>query len=118
MTELDGCRIAAVFAADADFELRARGAAAFDAPFHQLADAFLIERFDGIIFENLVRDIVRQKAAGNVTGKANETGLFKQAILAAHFSSQRRSMVIAMFPVLDQANENAPSGTKNSVLSK
>ena len=53
VAELDGARLAAVLAADADFQVRVGLAAAFDGSFHQLADAFVVEDGGGIVGENL-----------------------------------------------------------------
>jgi hypothetical protein len=42
-----------VLAADADFQVRIRLAAAFDGNLHQLTDAFLVEDGEGIVGEDL-----------------------------------------------------------------
>src|SRR5688572_13427482 len=49
VAELDAVRIAAVFAADAEFDVRAGGAAFGDGGLHELADAGLVERRERVL---------------------------------------------------------------------
>ncbi len=51
VTELHALRIAAVFAADAELDVRAGGAALLHGDLHELADAVLIERGEGFFLK-------------------------------------------------------------------
>src|ERR1039457_1744215 len=54
VAELHRARLAAVLAADADFQVRIRLAAALDGNLHQLANTFLVEDGERIVGENLL----------------------------------------------------------------
>src|SRR5262249_22272296 len=67
MAEAHRTRIAAVFAADADLQTFALGAAALDGDAHQLADAFFVDRLERIARIDLeVVHVRNQEAAGIV----------------------------------------------------
>ena len=70
MAELDGRRIAAVFAADAAMHRRTHRFAHLDRHIHQFADADLVEFRKRIGFVDLVRIVRGQEFAGVVTREA------------------------------------------------
>jgi hypothetical protein len=51
VAEADRLRMDALFAADADLQVRAGAAAEFCGHLHQLADAFHVEHFERVVFE-------------------------------------------------------------------
>src|SRR5262245_55344639 len=55
--------LAAVFAADADFEVAARGSAFFDAELHQAADAVEVDRLERVFGNEVVFHIDPDEAA-------------------------------------------------------
>jgi hypothetical protein len=63
--ELDRVRIAAVLAADADFQLRVRLASALRRQGHELPHAGLIEAREGIFRKDPLLDVCRQKDAAS-----------------------------------------------------
>ena len=63
-----------MFAADAEFDVRAGGAAAFGGHAHQGADAFAVERDERVFFQDALFDIGRQEFAGVIARQA-ERGL-------------------------------------------
>jgi hypothetical protein len=62
VAEVDAARVAAVLAADADLEVLAGGAALLDGHLDQLADAGLVERWNGSFGRIPMLDVV---AAGS-----------------------------------------------------
>ena len=62
--------IAAVFAADADLQVGPGLASALRPDFEEMADAFLIERLERVVGEDLLLDIKRQEAARIVVESA------------------------------------------------
>src|SRR5205807_1383969 len=68
---LYGCRVAAVFAADADFDIRPRGATELDGNLDHLAHAFLVDRPEWVRSENLYVLIVTGEFRVVVTRKAH-----------------------------------------------
>src|ERR1035437_2845398 len=86
VAELHRARLAAVLAADADFQVRVGLAAAIDRHLHQLADTFLVEDGEGIVGEDLailvvlleLRIVVAREAHGGlgqvVGAEAEELG--------------------------------------------
>ena len=61
VAELHRVRVAAVFAADAEFDVGASLAAFLDGDLHQLADAGLVDRRERILLHNLQFCVVRQE---------------------------------------------------------
>ena len=74
VAEFDGGGVAAVFAADADFEVCLDGAPFFDGDLDEGADAFAVEFDEGVLGEDVVLEVGGEEAAGVVTGEA-EGGL-------------------------------------------
>src|SRR3954470_8976393 len=70
MAEGDGGGIAAVLAADADLERGARLTTACDADLDELADAFLVERDEGIDRQDALGHVGAEEARGIVTADA------------------------------------------------
>ena len=70
VTEGDRGRIAAMFAANADLELRPRLAAALDADLDQFADAVAIDRDERIDLQNAARNIGAEESGGVVAADA------------------------------------------------
>src|SRR4051794_13363855 len=70
MAEGDGGGIAAVLAADADLERGARHTTACDADLDELADAFLVERDEGIDRQDALGHVGAEEACGIVTADA------------------------------------------------
>src|SRR5690242_18917287 len=70
VTERDGGRIAAMFAADADLQRWPRLAAALDADLDELADALAVERDERIDLQNALGDIGAKEARGIVAADA------------------------------------------------
>src|SRR5215469_8389970 len=70
MAELDRRRLAAMLAADADFQVWPSLAAAFGGDLHQLAHAFLIERVERILLDDPFREIRRQNLVHVVAREA------------------------------------------------
>ncbi|MPL66381.1 hypothetical protein SDC9_12054 [bioreactor metagenome] len=76
MAELDALGLAAMFAADADLEIRPGRAAALDAQLHQFSDADLIDGHEGVLGEDglsaflLGLDVIGKEAPGVVPGKS------------------------------------------------
>src|SRR5205085_12583721 len=63
VAELDGARLAAVLAADAELDLRLRLAAALDADAHEVADALLVEDLERVPREDAVLEIEGEELA-------------------------------------------------------
>ena len=61
MAELHAVRIAAVFAADAELDVRPRLAAFLDGDLHQLADAGLIDRGERILLHDFQFGVRREE---------------------------------------------------------
>ena len=74
MAEFDTLRIATVFTADAELDVRLGLAAFFDGDFNKLSNAGLIQRGKGVLLEDLVLGIGHQEAAHVITADA-ERGL-------------------------------------------
>ena len=70
MAELDGGRVAAMLAADAQLDVGAGLAAAFGSHLDQLANAVLIQSGEGIVLIDLVLIVGIQELAGVVTAEA------------------------------------------------
>src|SRR5262245_718366 len=70
VAERDRRRVAAVLAADADFELVARLAAALDADAHRLAHAFAIDRHERIGRKDAARRVGTEEARRVVAADA------------------------------------------------
>src|SRR5665213_1583189 len=74
--ELDALGLAAVLAANADFELLTRGTAQFDAHLHQLTHAGLVQTLEGVVLENglaallVAADVIREEAPSIVAAQA------------------------------------------------
>jgi len=69
MTEPDAGRVAAMFAADSQMQIRTGLAALFHGDLHQLADAGLIQLGSRVALVDVLFNIVFQDAARVVTGK-------------------------------------------------
>ena len=70
VAEFDRIGVAAMFAADAEFDIFARFlAATFAGDFYQFAHAFLIQRRKRILFEHAGVVIIRQEAGGIVAAQ-------------------------------------------------
>ena len=69
MAELNGGRIAAVFAADAEVDVRASLTAQFGSHLHELAHANLIKLGERIVLVNLLVIICAKELAGVVTAE-------------------------------------------------
>jgi phosphoenolpyruvate-protein kinase (PTS system EI component) len=63
MAELNRIWIAAVFTADADFQLGASGPAAFNPDLDQLANTFLVDGLERIGWQDFTIQIIRQEPA-------------------------------------------------------
>src|ERR1700691_6759145 len=74
MAELDGLWLAAVLAADTDFEVAARGTAFVGGHLDERADTFLIENREGILLQNALLEIGRQEFVAVIAGDS-ECGL-------------------------------------------
>ena len=74
MAELYGSGVAAVFAADAQFDVGTSALAALDRDFHQAADAGLVERLERVSRENVQFLVVVDESAVVVAADA-EAGL-------------------------------------------
>lgn len=74
MAELDGLGLAAVLAADTDFEVAARGAAFVGGHLDERADTFLIENREGILLQNALLQVLGQEFVAVVAGDS-EGGL-------------------------------------------
>jgi len=74
VTELDGIRIAAVFAADTEFDVRTSGAALGDRDFHELTHPGLINRGEGVLLHDIGLLISAEEGTGVVARHA-EGGL-------------------------------------------
>lgn len=70
VAELDGRRVAAVFAADSAVEIFAFALAELDRSFHKLADAYRIQAGERVAFINLARIVRRQEFARVVAREA------------------------------------------------
>ena len=70
LEEVDGRRIAAVFAADAQMQVGAGGTAQLGGHLHQLAHAHLIQLGEGIVLVDLLIIVSAQELAGVVTAEA------------------------------------------------
>ena len=70
MTELDGIGIAAVFAADAELDVRADAAPALNAEAHHRTDAFLVDRRERIALHDFQADVVADERSGVVSAHA------------------------------------------------
>src|SRR5262245_55403521 len=68
--------VAAVLAADADLQIGARRASVLDADFEKLPHAFLIERLEWVVGEDLLLDVEGQEAARVVAAQSHR-GLSK-----------------------------------------
>lgn len=68
--ELHGGGLAAVLAADADLEVGAGGTAFLDAHLNELADAFLVEHFEGIGLDDAVLLVELEELGSVVTREA------------------------------------------------
>ena len=68
--ELHGGGLAAVFATDADFEFGACGTTFLDAHLYELANAFLIEDFEGVSFDDAVLFVEFEEFGSVVTREA------------------------------------------------
>jgi len=60
-----------VFAANPDLEIGACGAAFLDAHLDQLPDAFLIERLERVVREDVLLDVEGQEAARIIAAQAH-----------------------------------------------
>src|SRR5688572_30161891 len=74
MAELDGVRIAAVLAADAELDARAGLRALLDRDLHELADAGLVDRGERVLLEDLGL-LVRSEEGTGVVARHAEAGL-------------------------------------------
>ena len=63
VAESDGFRIAAMFAANAEFQFRARFAAAFDSDFYQLAHTRNVNGDEGIAFDETAIEIFGEETS-------------------------------------------------------
>lgn len=61
VAEADRGGMAAVFAADADFEFGARLAAQIHGEFHEFADALDVEDFERVVLQDAGGDVMRQE---------------------------------------------------------
>src|ERR1035437_101559 len=112
VAELHRARLAAMLAADADFQVRIRLAAALDGDLHQLADAFLVEDGKRIGREDLailvvlleLRIVVARQAhtgLGQIVGpEAEELGF-----LGEHFLGHRHHDLLLILEFLDAADQ-------------
>jgi hypothetical protein len=71
VTEADRLWIATVFAADTDLQVLLRAATFFDRNLHQLANAFAIDRHEGVSMHDAVFEVVPQELAGIVAAEAH-----------------------------------------------
>ena len=83
VAELDGGRVAAMLAADAQLDVGAGLAAAFGSHLDQLANAVLIQSGEGIVLIDLVLIVGIQELAGVVTAEALSLIHISGAILQA-----------------------------------
>src|SRR2546425_4410549 len=72
VTEADRCRVAAVLATDANFQVAACLAAFLDGDGHQAAHTFRIEGFEGVDREDLLLDVFQQDLALRVDAREAE----------------------------------------------
>src|SRR5260221_10972300 len=70
VAELNGARVAAVFAADAALEILAGLAAELHGHRNQLADAARVERLERVALQDFLLDVLRQEAARVVAAVA------------------------------------------------
>ena len=70
MAELDGSRVAAVLAADAELDVRTGGAAHFGGHLHELAHADLVELGERVVLVDLLVVVRAEELAGIVTAEA------------------------------------------------
>src|SRR5262249_40039182 len=80
VAEFDAVGVAAVFAADADFEVGVRRAASFDTQFHQAADAVEVDGLKRVARHKVVFQVDADEAA---------------VVVAAHAKSSLRKVVRA-----------------------
>src|SRR5262249_20344082 len=69
ITELDRGRIAAVLAADSDFEVRPRGPALFEAHLDEDAHTIAIQLLERIGFQDPFRHVIHNDLAGIIAGE-------------------------------------------------
>src|SRR5229473_1709777 len=70
VAELNRRRIATMFAADSNLQVRARLASLFDGSLHQLAHTFLVDGREWIALQNAALNVSRQELADVVTREA------------------------------------------------
>ena len=69
MAEFDSRRIAALLAADTEFDVGSGGLTAFDSNLHKLAYTYLVESCEGVGFENLLHIVFVKELTGVVSGE-------------------------------------------------
>src|SRR5688572_13284362 len=70
MAELDGARVAAMFAADAVFDAGLAGLRFPYCHFHEFAHAALVERYERITLDEFLREVLRDELGDIVTREA------------------------------------------------
>jgi len=97
VTEHHRLRLAAVFAADADIELRIHLATEFDADLHQFANSGLIYRYERVARQDLPVDVFADELSGIV---ARETEGRLREIVCTEKETKKRGHVPYVPPLM------------------